>query len=350
MFYNNGDVLPYWIKEVTKLIYYLGPNNVFVSIAESNSWDSSPALLEDFDKTLETLGVARRILTHDTSVERPASMDTAPPRIKFLAAVRNRVMEPLVQHGGYTRVVFSNDVFIEAESIVELLDTKGGDYDMVCGLDLSYWGYVRFLPWVIRDRLGRIASTLWPYFLEDLGFHAVMADKPAPVFACWNGIIAVRADPFLIRKNLPRNFLRNFLLSTSPLSRPLAPTHPAYPQPANLTPALTPPVRFRASADNECFSSESFLLPYDLRRQFDMQNIYVNPRVINSYTWEFYVWWKYVTRHWAVKWWIEWVENGNGIHLAKMILFDPARVYQWDGGECHPVRIPFLLFRSPVGC
>jgi hypothetical protein len=25
MFYNNGDVLPYWIKEVTKLIYYLGP-------------------------------------------------------------------------------------------------------------------------------------------------------------------------------------------------------------------------------------------------------------------------------------------------------------------------------------
>jgi hypothetical protein len=38
-------------------------------------------------------------------------------------------------------VVFSNDVFIEAESIVELLDTKGGDFDMVCGLDLAYWGY-----------------------------------------------------------------------------------------------------------------------------------------------------------------------------------------------------------------
>ncbi|KAJ7259145.1 cryptococcal mannosyltransferase 1-domain-containing protein [Mycena haematopus] len=328
MFYNNGGVLPYWITEITKLIYYLGPENVFVSIVESNSGDNTADLLEAFDKTLATMEVKRRILTHDTSIERPADMGTAPPRIKFLAAVRNLAMEPLVQHGGYTRVIFSNDVYIEAESIVELLDTKGGDYDMVCGLDLAYWGL--YDQWVIRDRLGRFASTLWPYFLEDTGFRAVMADEPAPVFACWNGIIAVRADPFL-----PLS-LRTGQLSTSPLSRPLASTHPAYPQPLNLTPALTPPVRFRASAPDECFSSESFLLPYDLRRQFDLQKIYANPRVINGYVWEWYVWFKYVTRHWAVKWWIEKVENGNGVHLAKMILGDPARVWQWDGGECHP--------------
>ncbi|KAJ6454206.1 hypothetical protein C8R45DRAFT_1192217 [Mycena sanguinolenta] len=164
-----------------------------------------------------------------------------------------------------------------------------------------------------------------------MGFRAVMADEPAPVFACWNGIIAVRADPFL---PIP---LRTGQLFTAPLARPLAPTHPAYEQPANMTPALTPPVRFRSSAPDECFSSESFLLPYDLRRQFDLQNIYANPRVINGYVWNWYVWFKWVTRHWAVKWWIEKVENGNGMHLAKMILGDPARVWQWDGGECHPV-------------
>ncbi|KAJ7679475.1 cryptococcal mannosyltransferase 1-domain-containing protein [Mycena polygramma] len=329
MFYNNGGVLPYWITEVTKLIYYLGPENVFVSIVESNSWDNTAELLEEFDRKLETLGVARRILTHDTSIERPPSMDTAPPRIQFLAAVRNLVMQPLVEHGGYTRVVFSNDVFIEAESIVELLDTKGGDFDMACGLDLAYWGL--YDQWVIRDRLGRIASTLWPYFLEDLGFRAVMADEPAPVFTCWNGIIAVRAEPFL-----PPALRTTTHLSTAPLGRPLPSTHPAYPQPADLSPARTSALRFRASAPDECFSSESFLLPYDLRRQFDMQDIYVNPRVINSYSWEYYVWWKYVTRHWAVKWWIETVENGAGIIFAKMILFDPARVWQWDGVECHP--------------
>ncbi|KAF7369350.1 hypothetical protein MVEN_00263600 [Mycena venus] len=228
MFYNNGEVLPYWIHEVTKLIHYLGPDNVFVSILESHSGDNSAALLQDFDKTLETLSVARRILTHDTSFQRPPSMDTAPPRIKYLADIRNYALEPLVQHGGYTRVLFSNDIFIEAESIVELLDTKGGDYDMACGLDLGHWGL--YDAWVIRDRLGNIASKLWPYFLEELGFRAVMTDEPAPVFTCWNGIVAFSADPFLSPT------LRTGQLSTSPLSRPFPDTHPAYPPPANLTP------------------------------------------------------------------------------------------------------------------
>ncbi|KAF8202750.1 cryptococcal mannosyltransferase 1-domain-containing protein [Mycena galopus ATCC 62051] len=322
MFYNNGPVLPYWIKEFTKVIYYLGPENVFVSIVESNSGDNTAELLRGFDKTLEEMEVERRILIGDTSIPRPSDMGTAPPRIQFLAAVRNLVMEPLVEYGGYTRVIFSNDVFIEAESVVELLDTKGGDYDMACGLDLAYWGL--YDQWVIRDRLGRIASTLWPYFLEDTGFRAVMADEPAPVFACWNGIIAVRADPFL-----PIALRSSTQLSTAPLARPLAPTHPFYAQSLNytppLSPALTPPLRFRASAPDECFSSESFLLPYDLRRLFDLQKIYANPRVINGYAWEWYVWFKWVTRHWVVKWWIEKMENGAGMYLGKMILGDPAK-------------------------
>ncbi|KAJ7157957.1 cryptococcal mannosyltransferase 1-domain-containing protein [Mycena crocata] len=338
MFYNNMGVLPYWIQEMNKVIYYLGPDNVFVSIVESNSWDGTADRLDEYDKELEIMGVARRVIRRDTSIPRPANMDTAPPRIQFLAAVRNLIMQPLAEHGGYTRVIFSNDVFIEAESVIELLDTKGGDYDMVCGLDLAYWGL--YDQWVIRDNLGRIASTLWPYFLEDTGFRAVMADEPAPVFTCWNGIIAARADPFLPPA------LRTGQLSTAPLSRPLAITHPAYLQPLNMTPAETPPVRFRASVEGECFSSESFLLPYDLRRQFNMQKIYVNPRVINGYVWEFYIWFKYITRHWAVKWWIERVENGNGLHLSKMILGNPANVWQWDGGECHPVRI-FRFICSP---
>ncbi|KAK7044368.1 cryptococcal mannosyltransferase 1-domain-containing protein [Favolaschia claudopus] len=329
MFYNNAGVLPYWIQEITKLIHYLGPENVFVSIVESNSGDNTADLLEGFDKTLQTMQVKRRILTRDNTITRPESMATAPPRIQFLAAVRNQVLEPLVKNGGYNRIIFSNDIFIEAESIVELLDTKGGDFDMACGLDLAYWGL--YDQWVLRDRLGRLASTLWPYFLEDTGYRAVMADEPAPVFACWNGIIAVRAEPFL-----PLSLRTVGQLSTNPLSRPLVSTHPAYGQPLNMTPAETPPLRFRSSVEGECFSSECFLLPYDLRRQFDMQNIYVNPRVINSYGWEWYVWFKYVTRHWAVKWWIERVENGNGIHLAKIVLGDPARVWQFDGSECHP--------------
>lgn len=116
-----------------------------MSIVESYSSDDSPALLRAFETKLQAMSVPNRILTHDTSVPRPPSMVTGPPRIDFLAATRNFVLEPLTVHGGYDRVLFSNDVFVEAESIVELLETNRGEYDMACGLDFQQWGLVRCL-------------------------------------------------------------------------------------------------------------------------------------------------------------------------------------------------------------
>lgn len=88
------------------------------------------------------MGVGRRILVQDKAISRPGNMETGPPRIKFLAELRNQVLEPLVEHGGYDRVMFSNDIFVEAESVAELLNTRGGDLDMVCGLDFGQWGCV----------------------------------------------------------------------------------------------------------------------------------------------------------------------------------------------------------------
>ncbi|KAJ7157234.1 glycosyltransferase family 69 protein [Mycena filopes] len=329
MFNNNIDVLPYWIKEFTKVIYYLGTDNVFISVVEGNSWDGTAEMLDDWKGTLDGLGVSHRILTRDKSIPRPADMSTGPGRIEFLSATRNLALEPLVQHGGYDLVLFSNDVLIEAESVVELLKTKNGEWDMVCGLDMGRWGL--YDAWVIRDRLGRLVSSLWPYFLEDAGMEAVMQDEPAPVFACWNGIVAFSAEPIL-----PPALRTPGRLSTAPLPRPLPETHPAYPQPASLTPAETPPLKFRRSGDKECFSSESFNFPYDLRRQFDLQRIYLNPRVINAYEWKYYVWFKWITRHWVVRWWMKHVEAGNGMQFAKMVIGDAKRVWTWDGGECHP--------------
>ncbi|KAJ6503089.1 cryptococcal mannosyltransferase 1-domain-containing protein [Mycena vulgaris] len=328
MFTNNIDILPHWIQEFTKVIQYIGTKNVFVSVVESNSWDGTAELLDEWKGTLEKMGVAHFIRTRDQQVPRPPDMP-GNVRIDFLSATRNLALAPLVEQGGYDVVLFSNDVLIEAESVVELLKTKNGEWDMVCGLDLGRWGL--YDAWVVRDRLGRLVSSLWPYFLEDAGMEAVMEDEPAPVFTCWNGIVAFRADPVL-----PIPLRTAGRLSVSPLSRPLPATHPAYPQPASLTPALTPPLAFRSSGERECFSSESFNLPYDLRRRFDMQRIYVNPRVITGYEWKYYVWFKYITRHWVVVWWMKTVEAGNGMQFAKMVVGDAKRVWTWDGGECHP--------------
>ncbi|KAJ6544467.1 cryptococcal mannosyltransferase 1-domain-containing protein [Mycena capillaripes] len=328
MFYNNAYVLPYWITEVTKLINYLGPDNVFVSVVESYSSDRSPALLREFETKLEKMGVPCRILTQDTSIARPSSMATSQSRIDFLAGARNLVLEPLAVHGGYDRVLFSNDVFVEAESIVELLNTNGGEYDMACSLDFQQWGLYDI--WVTRDRLGRIVSGQWPYFFEETGLRAVMANKPAPVFTCWNGIVSIRAEPFFPVQ------LRKGGLSTSPLAHPLPPTHPAYSEYANSTPASMPPLRFRSSAPTECFSSESFNLPYDLRRLFALDRIYANPRVITAYKWRFYLWFKYAMRHWAMRWFMKRVERRSRIHVPQFVLGESTQIWKWDGGECHP--------------
>ena len=332
MFYNNEQMLPYWCKEMVKTIHYLGVDNVFVSIVESYSNDNTASILLEFDSRLEALGIERSIRVNDHSITRPDSMETKPPRIEFLAATRNLVLEPLRTRGNFDKVLFSNDVFVEAESIVELLNTNSGDWDMVCGMDLSYWGL--YDAWVTRDALGRIVPSKWPYFFEDAGMKNSVNDDPVPVFSCWNGITAFRAEPFL-----PKYLRKQGGLSSAPVSLP--DTHPNYP--STLSPDQAPPLHFRASLPGECFSSESFLLPYDLRRQFDLQQIYINPLVITSYEWRFYVWYKFILRHWVVQAWMRQFEDKSHktMMAARMVVGDPNKVFSWDGGECHPVKHSF---------
>ncbi|KAJ7073113.1 cryptococcal mannosyltransferase 1-domain-containing protein [Mycena amicta] len=382
MFYDNEAVLPRWTTELLKLINYLGPDNVFVSIVESHSKDSTPALLRILDAHLVAARVPHRILIQlddsllPAGVKRPNPMQNKPPRIEFLAALRNIVLEPLyrarlgwdrdidgdsegdgeekgegeVAEGRWDKVLFSNDVFVEAESMAELLWTKEGQYDMACGMDFQQWGLYDL--WVVRDRLGKSVSGLYPYFLEPQGFLAVMQDEPAEVYTCWNGIVVMDADPFL---------------------------HPSMRRAGNSSSSSSSSsntqLAFRGSniAHGECFSSECFNLPYDLRRYFstnststsreitlpnpaDPTRIYMNPRVIVAYKWSFYVYYKHVLRHWLVRWWMDRVEVGLGVgagkvenrdleatmkrrehamQSARVILGDPRPTRIYEGYECH---------------
>lgn len=329
MFHNNENVIPYWHDTLIKVIHYLGPDNVFVSVVESHSSDGSALLLQALDADLALLGVSRRILTGDTAVPKPDYLPGV-KRIEFLAATRNRAMEPLLV-GGYDRVVFSNDIFIEPESFVELLETNNGDYDMACGLDMGHFG--AYDMWVLRDRQAKLASAIWPYFFDEADYRAMQADSPVPVFTCWNGIVVFDAEPLL-----PIALRSNRTLSTDPLPYELPATHPAAHNASmqGPSPALTPPIQFRASVPEECFSSESFLLPYDMRRQFNLQRIYVNPRVINAYDWRFYFYFKWLMRHPVLRWWIEKVYDGAWMARSVLVVGDADKVSWWDGGDCHP--------------
>ena len=326
-FHQNEEVLPYWTQTMLDTITYLGADNVFVSVVEGYSNDRSPDLLLQFARELDKRGVKNRILVQDAAVEKPDEVEWN-PRIEFLAAIRNQALEPLLANGGYDKVLFSNDIFIEPESVIELLETRDGKYDFACGLDFGHFG--AYDMWVLRDRLGHLTAGIWPYFFDAASSDAMKDEEPVPVFTCWNGIVVFPADPVL-----PVHLRNNRTLSTSPLRALPPPGHPLA-QELGSSPALTPPLRFRASAEGECYSSESFLLPYDFRRIMGLDRIYVNPRVVSGYVWRYYMWHKWVLRERHVKWFVEKVWDGAWMQYTRLVVGDPKQVWTWDSVDCHP--------------
>ncbi|KAJ6458126.1 hypothetical protein C8R47DRAFT_165343 [Mycena vitilis] len=181
--------------------------------------------------------------------------------------------------------------------------------------------------WVVRDRLGRLVSSLRPYFLEDADMQAVMEDEPAPIFTCWNGIIVFRADPLL-----PIDLRKPGRLSTSPLSRPLPDTHPAHPQPASLTPAQTPPLRFRRSGAGSA-SRPSPSTSRTTSAGSSVCSASTSTRARSTATSGSTTCGTSTSRG-TGWWWMRNVEAGNGTQFAKMVIGDAKRVWTWD--ECHP--------------
>ncbi|KAH7104135.1 cryptococcal mannosyltransferase 1-domain-containing protein [Auriculariales sp. MPI-PUGE-AT-0066] len=309
MFYNSHDILPNWLEQMTKVIHYIGVENVYVSVFESFSEDDTPDILEEWERELNILGVPNRILTRSTRTTRPENMRTELPRIKFLADSRNIVLEPLTETGGgWDYIIYSNDIFIDAEGVIELLHSRDGDYDMVCAFDYAQWGVTD--GWVMRDRLGGMVSGIWPYLMERHGAAAVMRHEPAQVFSCWNGIVSMRADIFVPPVLRNKSRIESHL-SSKRLLYTIPETHPAR-NLQHLPPAEMPPLKFRVSEGEECFSSECFLIPYDMQRQYGLRGIYMNPRVVSTYIWDHHIWFGSVLRHWLVRWWIETVEFGRG--------------------------------------
>lgn len=127
MHWNNGDVLKHhWNDAVIKLAETFGPENVFVSVYESGSWDDTKEALRKLDSELERRGVPRRIetslQTHHDEIARgdqgegwvKTSRGTELRRIPYLAKLRNKTIRDLIElhEKGTTfdKVLFLNDV------------------------------------------------------------------------------------------------------------------------------------------------------------------------------------------------------------------------------------------------
>lgn len=198
--------------------------------------DQTKRLLADFEDVLVFHDISRRISMENTD-NRYWPYGTSARRTRYLAAFRNKALEPLQSSDesirlpdteSFTKIVFLNDIFFTWQSIVRLLatrldgrDDEAPDYDLVCGIDYGSEGEghqsvngcsltdCAVLPsgsarlydtWVARDVCGIPLRSSWPYFKNAQDIARLGSEMPVEVASCWNGVVAFPAEPY-IRKN-----------------------------------------------------------------------------------------------------------------------------------------------------
>ncbi|KAL8646210.1 MAG: hypothetical protein Q9226_006963 [Calogaya cf. arnoldii] len=227
--FNSGKLLQeHWIPSLLQIVKDLKQANieVFVSIYENGSWDSTKSILDQLRQTLGDLGIANRITLDDKSHEYiiahnesssgwlRTAYGTEMRRIPYLANVRNEALKPLheMTTAGerFDKLIFINDVIFSPEDIWTLLNTRDGKYAAACALDFLNppWNHVdakvkgnhppgMYDDFATRDSDGNIlGSHLYPYFSSALSRKALISGHDVPVQSCWNGVVAFDASPF----------------------------------------------------------------------------------------------------------------------------------------------------------
>ncbi|KAF7716445.1 Alpha-1,3-mannosyltransferase [Penicillium ucsense] len=256
-------------KAITELSWRLRPENIYISIYESGSYDNTKGALVELDAELEQLRVPRNItlsyVSHADEIAAPPDGEgwVVTPRgkkelrrIPYLSRVRNHSLESLrklaKQGIHFDKILFLNDVVFTSNDVLELLDTNHGDYAAACSLDFQKPPFY-YDTFALRDSHGHEAVTpTWPFFRDASSRRAMKQLQPVPVKSCWNGMVAMAAAPFL----------------------------------------ASPPLRFRGIPDSlasyHLEASECCLIHADNPLSKD-HGIYLNPRVRVGYTTAAYV-------------------------------------------------------------
>ncbi|GAA6025035.1 hypothetical protein JCM10207_008648 [Rhodosporidiobolus poonsookiae] len=219
--WNSGDVLPALSRTLLSVARFLGPDSVHISIFENGSTDNTTVALAHFAAALTALDIPHTIVSD------PRKTDwKRVHRIAQLAEYRNVALAPLASAPYNTTtapddLVYINDVFVCPADVLELLfQRKVQDADAACAMDwrengglAKMWhGGVKFYDnWVTRSLDGRILRArmdllsewrdglkeLWEQPGEEYSRARFEKGLPIPVYSCWNGMLAMTAEPFL---------------------------------------------------------------------------------------------------------------------------------------------------------
>ncbi|CRG85518.1 hypothetical protein PISL3812_02570 [Talaromyces islandicus] len=218
--WNNEIVLrSHWNTAILNLAHSLGPENVYVSIVESGSYDNTKGALIELDYYLGELGINRTISLSDASHADAISrepeegeegwIDTPRGRrelrrIPFLSRERNESLKPLAwlekEFGlKFDKILFLNDVVFTNDDFYTLLDTNFGSYAAACALDFAK-PPAFYDTFALRDSDGNEAMMqTWPYFRGRKSRRAMERNEIVPVKSCWNSMVIMDATPFYDR-------------------------------------------------------------------------------------------------------------------------------------------------------
>ncbi|KAI9158267.1 hypothetical protein HJFPF1_06259 [Paramyrothecium foliicola] len=215
--WNNEIILrEFWNQRLLELVKALGPDNVFVSVVESGSYDLSKDALRELDDSLGALGAPRHFSmddrTHADEIAFPPTVpgngwvktargDLGLRRIPYLAGLRNKSLQPLVDLASagttFDYVLFLGDVYFTTSDVLDLLYTNNGTYAAACSLDFTD-PPLFYDTFALRDSEGfGHATQTWPYFRSLESRAAMKESRPVPVTSCWNGIVSMPATTFI---------------------------------------------------------------------------------------------------------------------------------------------------------
>ena len=199
-------IIDNYLKQMKKLINYLGEKNVVVSFVENgDSKDQTRRYLREFQQYLNKKKIINDfLLRHEIDDPRKKKFPFkkhSPLRIKFYAKLRNRCFDFLYKLSNIdfnnTKIIYFNDIIFEYQDIINLLSTNNEEYDAVCAFDFSNVFYDR---WVSIDLDGNSLKRHFPFFINKVAQDLIVNHKPIRVFSCWNGVIVFNAAPLKDRR------------------------------------------------------------------------------------------------------------------------------------------------------
>ena len=201
MIANMEGIIVNFIEEMKKLIYYLGKENVIISIVENeDSKDKTRDYLKELKTYLDKNNITNKFILkkeiEDIRKKPYLSKKLGPLKLVYYSILRNKCLDFIYEIPNLnfenTKVIFFNDIYYKYEDIINLISTNNEDYDAVCALDFNDFFYDR---WVSIDLDGNSLLLNFPFIVNKEAQDLILNHKPFRVFSCWNGVTVFTASP-----------------------------------------------------------------------------------------------------------------------------------------------------------